>query len=139
MSNKDDDEDYAELPIDEKGKFYKKKDFKDIQKEWYDKLKPAIGQIYTEFATHAITIATRAHTISAQLSGHDKDLALDHAAFARRFAVKAQKASERVITIMNDGALKDYCAKFDRVLEQFVKFAEIAEKDLERLETKNQQ
>jgi hypothetical protein len=96
-----------------------------------------IGQIYTEFATHAITLATRARAIGTQLSGRDQELAFDHAAFAQRFSVKAQKAAERCVLIMNDGALKDYCAQFDKVLEQFVKFAEIAEKDLERLEAKS--
>jgi hypothetical protein len=45
MCPKDDDEDYANLPINDKGKFYKKKEFKDLQKEWYDKLKPDFKDI----------------------------------------------------------------------------------------------
>lgn len=94
-----------------------------------------IAQIYLEAAKVAIQLATRAELLEQQTyDKKHKNLARDNAAFARRFAAKAEKAAQMTFTIMDDGALKSYCSRFDKVFEQFVKFAEKAEKELEEIE-----
>lgn len=94
-----------------------------------------IGQIYVEAATQAIALATRAEQLAETVKDKkDKNQARDNAAFARRFANKAQKASTMVVTLMNDGELKAYCQRFDKVFEQFIQFAASCEKELNEIE-----
>jgi len=102
-----------------------------------EKLTPsrAIGQIYMDAAIQARLLANRATELGQRVKDKkDKNICRDNAEFAIRFANKATKASERTVTLLNDGALKDYCRQFDKVFLQFVQFAEECEKELNEIE-----
>ena len=99
-------------------------------------LRPArpVRQIYLDAQKAALKLAAKAEKAAADTDNLKyQQIAIDHAVFAKRFAEKAGKAAEKTITLLNDGTLRSYCERFDRVFAQFVKFAEVAEKELNEI------
>lgn len=99
-----------------------------------ENLRPSqpISQIYIEGAKQALILAKRAdHVAATSTDKTTKAKAEEISIFCNRFAKKAQKAAEQTITTLNEGALKDFCQRFDLIFERFVVAATAAEKILD--------
>ena len=96
-------------------------------------LRPArsMGTIYLEAAHAASSLAVRAEKAFERTKNPKAN---DTAQMAKRFAAKCTRAAEKTILLKDDGALKDYCARFDKVFAQFVAFSEVAEHELTQIE-----
>jgi len=90
-----------------------------------------VSKIYLQASNEADSLARKCDELMLEvIDPQDLDHLSGNVAFCKRFRDKARTAAERSMTIMDDGALRDYCEKFDKVFLQFVKFAETCEKDL---------
>ena len=93
-----------------------------------------IRQVYLEAMKAAQTIEDRARRASYAATGKDKELASDIAFATNRFAKRAQKASDQVISLMNDGSLRAFCTEFDKLFKLFINNVDGWEKELARIE-----
>ena len=95
-------------------------------------------EMYVAAANAANTLAYSADVLASKVNNEfDKQICENHSVMAKRFAAKALRAADKTLTMLNDGTLKEYCKEFDKVFEQFVTNAAIAELELAAIAKKS--
>lgn len=93
--------------------------------------------IYLKAASIAMSLKMRANKLEPLLTDREDQLHCAGLAYScRLFHLRATQAADTILTLMNDGTLKQFCSEFDKVFDKFVADSVKIESILDALERK---